>query len=214
MPTPNLQFGLAACAAALRESAAASLRRGRFALALAILAGAALSFGGNADAEPPAESAITFVGKNLFATADGTFHEWRVVSSSVTSAEFVSGDVEVEIDLASVDTDNERRDEHLRTADFFDVSKYPTANVRVHSAVAQDADTEGRATYGASFDIDLHGVQKTLYGQFTVLSTEPLRVEGRLEINRVEFGVGDPASGWNPMSIGDEIPISFTLLLP
>jgi polyisoprenoid-binding protein YceI len=92
--------------------------------------------------------------------------------------------------------------------------KYPVAQVRVHSVAPQGVDAEGRETYAARFDIDLHGSQKTLEGVFAVVSRAPLRVEGELVMNRLDFGIGEPASRWNPMSIGEEIPISFGATLP
>lgn len=52
-----------------------------------------------------------------FQTFDGT------VTSS--SDNFVGGDIEFTIDVASIDTDNERRDGHLKSDDFFNAEKFP-----------------------------------------------------------------------------------------
>lgn len=52
-----------------------------------------------------------------------TRFEGRVMASK---ADFSDADIEITIDVNSIDTDNEQRDEHLRSADFFDAARYPT----------------------------------------------------------------------------------------
>lgn len=178
------------------------MRRGWIVLAIVTLAATAL-------ADTPQDSSISFVAKNLLSTANGTFHSWRIDETRVDLADPAGSSVEIVVELASVDTANEDRDEHLRTADFFDVATYPTASVRIHSATADGTDTEGRERYSAKFDVDLHGVRKTLEGGFSVLSREPLTVEGDLLINRLDFGIGGPYRFWNPVSIQEEVPVRF-----
>lgn len=168
-------------------------------------------------ASPP--GTIEFVGKNLIANAQGTFHRWRVVESAIDfknasdTAALESGYVVVEVDLSSIDTQNESRDEHLRTADFFDVEQYPIATARGYGLKAIGQSEAGLPRYSISFDLDLHGVRKTVEGEVELTSREPLVVEGDLELNRVDFKIGSPASRWNPMSIKEIIPVHFRVEL-
>ncbi len=159
---------------------------------------------------PP--GSITFVAENLMATANGTFHDWRIVHAEVDSRRPESGVVEVEVDVASVDTGIERRDEHLRTADFFEIEKYPTATVRVHSATP-DGEGERGPRYLAKFDVRIRDVEKTLDGSFELVSENPATVEGELMIDRIAFGIGEPRTWWNPASIGEQIPVRFSATL-
>ncbi len=162
----------------------------------------------------PDGSSIRFVAKNLVATGDGTFADWRIVSSSIQPDDPMGSFVEVEVNVASIDTGNTMRDDHLRNEDFFDVETYPVAKVRVHSATLVAAKADGGQRYSAKFDIDLHGVKKTLNGEFVLLSIAPFRVEGKLVVNRVDFGVGEPQSRWNPLSITEDVPVEFRATLP
>ncbi len=150
---------------------------------------------------------IGFVAKNLIATANGTFHRWKFVDASVDPANLAAGSVTIEIDVASVDTDSKRRDDHLRNEDFFETSRWPTATVRVHSAKAVDGDHD-LGKYEAQFDIEIRDQRKTLTGSFEVTNRSPLEVRGTVTIDRMDFGVGTPKT-WNPMSITEEIPITF-----
>ena len=115
----------------------------------------------------------------------------------------------VRVDLASIDTGIERRDDHLRNPDFFEVERYPVATVRVHSFRADGQTDAGRPRYRARFDFDLHGVEKTLEGEVVLVSESPPRFEGSLVLDRTDFGIGAPPSRWNPMSVAAEIPIRF-----
>ena len=103
--------------------------------------------------------------------------------------------------------------EHLRTADFFDVERFPTATVRVHSARPNGADAGGHPRYAATFDLTLLGTTKSVDGAFTVLGESPLTVEGELTVDRTQWGIGEPKSWYNPLSLENEIPIRFRATL-
>ena len=151
---------------------------------------------------------IGFVAKNFVATANGVFREWRVVDADISPDSLENGSVSIEIDVASLDTDNERRDHHLRTEDFFEVDTWPVARVRIHSAAPGE---DGRWT--AQFDIEIRGVRKTLPGSFEIVTRTPFQVRGTLTLDRLDFGIGTPKT-WNPMSITEKIPITFEATIP
>lgn len=167
--------------------------------------------GSDAGIDPPGK--IEFVGENLFSTANGTFHRWRIVESQFDPAAPQEGFAIVEVDLSSVDTGIERRDDHLRNPDFFEIDVHPIAMVRVHSFRADGQTAEGRPRFRARFDIDLHGVEKTLEGEVVQTASAPPAFAGSLVLDRTDFGVGGEPSRWNPMSVSAEIPIRFEVEL-
>ena len=166
---------------------------------------------GAAEAGPEASGRIGFTGHNVFGDADGVFHVWRIVERSIDPAQPASMKAVVEVELASVDTGNADRDEHLRTADFFDVAKHPIATVHGHSATALEPSAEGRPRYALRFDVDLHGVRKTVEGEIELVGSDPVVVEGRFTLLRTDFGVGEKPSRWNPLAIDDAVPVRFRI---
>ncbi len=186
---------------------------------LALLLGAArMPDAGAAEPADEQQSAapgsISFVGRNALLKADGHFRRWRFRQVQIDREHPESGVVEVEVEITSLDTGIGRRDKHLRSDDFFSVEQFPSALIRIHDAYAMGESESGNPRYGAKFDITIRDVTKTLEGDFEVLSTTPTRVRGSLVLNRVDFGIGKPHSRWNPMSIREEIPVSFSALLP
>ena len=78
----------------------------------------------------PAHSTLGFAVKHVtFSTVRGRF---RGVKRTIRLDDEHPRDssVEVEIDVATIDTGDPKRDEHLRSADFFDVATYPTITFR------------------------------------------------------------------------------------
>ena len=125
--------------------------------------------------------------------------------------------VEVTIDTASVNTGVAKRDDHLKSADFFDVAKYPTMTF-----VSQKVQNAGNDTLKVSGQLTLHGVTREV-----VLDVEgPTRAYkdpwGNLKrgatatarINRKDFGLT-----WNAavesggVAVGDEITIALEIEL-
>lgn len=167
----------------------------------------------SADAVVTPPGRIGFVGKNLFSTANGTFHQWRLLESRFDLESVEDIEAVVEVDLASVDTGIEARDEHLLEKDFFDIETYPVATVRAHSLVAKGLSDGGNPIFDVAFDVDLHGVEKTLQGEVEVVHQAPIVIEGRLSMNRLDFEIGPPDNRWNPLSIRAEIPLAFRVEL-
>jgi len=167
-------------------------------------------------APQPAEGARTapgsleFVGRNRLATARGTFHRWGFQRVEIDREHPERSVVEIEVDIASIDTGIEGRDEHLRSADFFDVATFPAATIRVQDAVADGESESGRPRYRAVFRVRIRGVEKAIDGRFEVVSLSPPRVEGDLVLNRSDFGIGPAYRWWNPASIRSEVPIHFS----
>jgi polyisoprenoid-binding protein YceI len=159
---------------------------------------------------------LKFVGKNLIMKAKGTFHDWRVVESSVDLDALGEAFAVVEVQLASLDTGIEGRDDHLRNPDFFEVDTYPVAFVRVHSPepiAGETNETEEQPRFAVQFDVNLHGVEKTVGGEIVLINADPIVIEGELVIDRMEFGVGPEPGFWSPMVPKAEIPVRFRVEL-
>src|SRR5688572_1697114 len=105
-----------------------------------------------------AHSEIGFKVKHLvFANVRGKFKEFdaRIYT---TGDDFANGEIELSISAASIDTGNEQRNAHLRSADFFDAEQFPTISFSAHSLV--DTDWPGR--YELSGELTMKGVTKEI----------------------------------------------------
>lgn len=123
--------------------------------------------------------------------------------------------VDVTIDTNSINTSVQKRDEHLRSADFFDVAKYP-AMTFVSKRVAKAAKGKLKVTG----DLTIHGVTKEV-----VLNVEPLSRESKdpwgnirrgtsasAKVNRKDFGLTwNKALETGGVVVGDEIDITLEI---
>jgi polyisoprenoid-binding protein YceI len=72
----------------------------------------------------PSHSQVSFsVRHMMFAKVRGSFKTWRAELN--LADDLAASKVSVEIDAASIDTGEEKRDAHLRSADFFDAENHP-----------------------------------------------------------------------------------------
>jgi polyisoprenoid-binding protein YceI len=137
----------------------------------------------------PVHSEVGFVARHLMVSkVRGRFREFS--GTIVTAENPLDSFVTAEIDLSSVDTGNEQRDAHIRSADFLDVEHYPTMTYR-STGIRPEGDhyvLEGQLTLkGVTRDVPLtlevNGFGPDAYGGtragFTATG----------EINRREFGV-------------------------
>lgn len=116
--------------------------------------------------------------------------------------------VSVTIPVSSIDTGVAKLDEHLQTADFFDVAKYPTATFK--STRVERAGAHGLKVTG---DLTLHGVTRPVVLDVVVNKIGPHPMAGRAAagfdatatIKRSDFGI----SGYVP-NVSDEIKLSIS----
>ncbi|MES2567931.1 MAG: YceI family protein [Bacteroidota bacterium] len=80
------------------------------------------------------------------------------VTSEKADADFTNAKIDFSIDAASINTDDEKRDGHLKSPDFFDVAKYPTITFKSKSMKPGKI----KGTYILMGDLTMHGVTKPI----------------------------------------------------
>lgn len=159
----------------------------------------------------PAHSEISFKAKHLMITnIKGSFKDFEANVYS-TGDDFISADIDIWINPASIDTGNEERDKHLKGPDFFDVEHHKEINFTAHSYEKAETDkykltgdlTIKGLTKRVTFEVVFQGMMKDPWGNdkagFTITG----------KINRKDWDLN-----WNTLLeaggvlVGDEIQIS------
>jgi len=160
----------------------------------------------------PYHSSVLFSVKHVVGKVTGRFDKF---SGTYEYDPNKLGDLSAQatIDVSSVNTGIEKRDNHLRSPDFFDVQKYPTMTFK--STQISDVNGNRAKLHG---DLTLHGVTKpvVLDLEMAGIVKDPMGKGNRSggsatgRLNRNDFGVG-PATG--PMSgmLGKDIDITIEI---
>jgi polyisoprenoid-binding protein YceI len=127
----------------------------------------------------------------------------------VTADDPADSTVTAEIDLSSINTGNEQRDEHIKSADFFEVEKYPTMTYRATGVRVEDGE------YVLDGELTLKGVTKTVPLHLELNGFGPDPYGGTRagftatgELNRGDFGVSFNAPMANGgVVVGDKIAL-------
>lgn len=160
-------------------------------------------------------SEIGFVVKHMMISkAKGIFNDFDAVIEA-DPENLTDSKVEFNIDTASVDTRSKNRDDHLRSADFFDVENYPKATF-----TATDITKKSVNNYKVTGDFTLVGTTKpiTLDVVFEGQSKDPMSgnkvagFSGETTINRKDFGLTwNAALETGGVLVGDEVKITFEI---
>ena len=162
----------------------------------------------------PAHSTIGFAVRHYEINwVDGRFKEFegtiRYDDKDVTKSS-----VEFTAKVESIDTGVAARDKHLRTADFFEVEKYPTLTFK-----STRVERKGKDAYVLHGDLTLKGVTKPVRLPFRLTGAikDPrgntrVGVEAQTKLNRRDFGInfGGPLEAGG-LQIGDEVNINLHL---
>ena len=129
----------------------------------------------------------------------GRFNEF---TGKITTDEFASmGMVEFEVKSASVDTGNEKRDQHLRSSDFFSAKQFPVITFKSTKVSAKEGEEDVLEVTG---DLELHGVKKSITVDVEITGRADgkdgeslIGFESIFTIKRSEFGM---TYGMGPVS--------------
>lgn len=139
----------------------------------------------------PGHTTIGFSAKHMMVTTvRGQFNS---VTGTIVADEsnHANSSIEVDINAASIDTRNEQRDGHLRSADFLDVENYPKITFKSHGIdvlaedhlkVTGDLTVRG-VTHPVTLDAEINGRGKSPFG------TEVAGISLKGSINRKDFGL-------------------------
>ena len=159
----------------------------------------------------PAHSSAGFKVKHLFSMVRGDFNDFSgTLQYDPQKPE--SAKVEITIQATSIDTHNERRDNHLRSADFFDVQTFPTITFKSTKVTP----AKERNHFNVTGDLTIRGVTKSVVVDVEMLGFGPTDMGLRggfnatAKINRSDYGVK-----WNKtletggMLLGEEVTVEF-----
>ena len=112
------------------------------------------------------------------------------------------------VDTSSLQTDAEKLTEHVKSPDFLDVAKFPTATFKSTSIVAKPS---GSATHEVSGELTLHGVTQQITVPATVeIGADTVTGKADVTIDRQKFGVAYP--GMPDDLIKDEVVLKPVLV--
>ena len=158
----------------------------------------------------PSHSAIAFSVRHMvISKARGRFTKWSGELQFDADKPRASS-VQVTIDPASIDTAEAQRDAHLRSADFLDVEKFPTASFR--STKVEEVES---GVYRVIGDLTVHGVTKPVVLDVTYEGTgkdpwggERAGFSGGTSIDRKDFGLRwNQALETGGVLVGDKVEL-------
>ncbi len=133
----------------------------------------------------PQNSKIEFVGSKVTGQEKGSFGDFSGQIDYTGSPE--NSRVNITLKLDSITTASPGLEKHLKTADFFDVAKFPEASF-VSTAIK--AGGENGASHTVTGNLTMHGVTKAITFPATISVTpDAATVESSFSINRKDFGI-------------------------
>jgi len=157
----------------------------------------------------PENSKAEFVAAKVTRSHNGSFKQFAgaidLVAKNVQDSR-----VTIDIETASVVTDEDGLTKHLKTADFFDVAKYPKATFT--STKIEAANAAG-ATHNVTGNFELHGIKKSVTFPANIqVAPDSVSVNAEFAINRKDFGLLFPDKADD--LIRDGVVIKLTLKVP
>jgi polyisoprenoid-binding protein YceI len=158
----------------------------------------------------PVHSSVGFSVRHFLTKVPGLFTKFSG-TITVDRANLENSTVEATIDVGSVSTNNEKRDGHLKTPDFFDAANFSSITFKSTSWKKT-----GDSTFDVTGDLTIRGTTKPVVLKVDLMGFGPGMQGAQLSgwdatttINREDFGVNGPA--FLGKALGSEVGISITV---
>lgn len=147
------------------------------------------------------KATLTYQIKNMGFTTSGSF-SGLTADIKFDKAHLATSTIEAAVEIKTVNSDDDARDEHLRKEDFFDVAHYPKLLMKSVSFQQKSGNN-----YLGKFELTIKGKTKIIDFPFTFVQTGTVGTfKGSFKINRLDFGVGDSS-----LVLANEATISVTI---
>lgn len=111
----------------------------------------------------------------------------KVVKADFDPAKIEGGTATLELDIGSLSTGNPKRDDHLKSGDYFDAAKFAVGTIEISNVKKSDAG------FTADAKVKVRDIEKTYPVTFEVVETladGSIRVKGERTFSRNDFGIG------------------------
>lgn len=153
----------------------------------------------------PENSKIEFVGSKVTGQHNGSFGKFT--GSIDYAGQPEKSRVTITIDTASLTADDPKLTAHLKTADFFDVAKYPQATFQ---STEIKAGGDKGASHTITGNLNLHGTTKSITFPATIaVAPDAITVDSTFSINRKDFGIN--YAGASDDLIRDDVVLKLTV---
>ena len=160
-----------------------------------------------------AHTTVGFQVRHIFTMLGGKFQDFSG-TIKVDRAKPESSSVEFTIQAASIFTNEPKRDEHLKSPDFFDVASHPTITFK-STSVKPGANN----VYQVTGDLTMRGVTKSLTIPVTFLGegkdpwgNEKMGFELATTLNRKDYGINwNKALDQGGFLVGDEVKVQISV---
>lgn len=157
-------------------------------------------------------SDVSFKVRHFVSKASGRFDDFSG-TFVVDREDMTKSTVEFSVKMGSVDTDNEDRDKHLKSPDFFDAEKYPDMSFK-----STGITKTGESTYDVTGQFNMHGVTKEIVIPVEVLGFldgdkgSQAGFEMDFTVNRKDFGITwNKALDAGGFVLGEDVEINITI---
>lgn len=162
----------------------------------------------------PVHSNVNFIARHLVASkVRGQFSDF---AGTITIGDsLATSSAEATVQAASISTNNEMRDNHLKSADFLEQETYPTLTFKSTSITPKSGDE-----YTLVADVTIKGVTKSVTFDLEYLGSNPgmapnstvVGFEARAEIDRRDFGVNFEGTLENgSLVVGNKVVLELTV---
>ena len=149
----------------------------------------------------PKTGLVKFYIKNAGVTVDGSLSGLKA-SVDFDPSNLASSRINASVNVSTIKTGIEKRDAHLKKAEYFDAAKYPKIEMTSTSFKSKGGDN-----YSGTFNLKIKGKTKSITVPFTFKSEGNKGVfVGSFSIDRLDFGVGE--SSW---VLGDDVKVKISL---
>ena len=166
----------------------------------------------------PSHTVVGFSVRHFFSQVPGSFKEFSG-TMKLDTANLDASSVDATIQTTSIFTNNDRRDNHLRSADFFEVDKYPTITFKSTKVIPGKSESN----FQVVGDLTIRGITKPATLDVEYNGSGPVGIQGNslgmqagftasTTVNRKDYGIV-----WNRqldqggVMLGDDVDITLSV---